>query len=439
MTVAATTAVEHPIVVWFRRDLRVGDHPALAEAVATGRPIVPLFVWDPALLARTGSGRLARLESAVAALDRDLRALGGRLVIREGRSVEAVVAIAREVGTRTVHASRDYTPFAVARDRRVAAEVDLRLFSGTLAVEPEATGDTRVFSAFHRRWSAEPIDPPTAAPIRIEVPPGIAGEAPHAAPPVGEPEALARLAAFARRDASDYATGRDRLDREGTSRLGADLHFGTVSPRQVLAAIAEPSFRRQLAWRDWASHVLWFRPMARHVAWRETARDLTWVDDPPGFAAWRDGRTGYPVVDAAMRQLRAEGWLHNRGRMIVASFLTKDLLIDWRLGEAHFQRDLVDADVANNSFGWQWAAGVGTDAAPFFRIFNPVRQGERFDPTGVWVRRWVPEVAALPDRFVHRPWEAPDGSPRGYPAPIVDHAQARARALAWFRDRPRAT
>jgi len=439
VTVAARSAVDLPIVVWFRRDLRVGDHPALTEAVAAGQVVLPLFVWDPALLAPTGSRRLARLEGAVAALDRDLRALGGRLVIRRGRPEEVVAAVVREVGARTVHASRDYTPFALARDERVAREVDLIRFGGTLAIEPEATGDTRVFSAFHRRWSARSIDRPLPAPRRIEVPTGIAGEAAPTITPDGEPEALDRLGRFAQGAAGEYATGRDRLDRDGTSRLGADLHFGTLSPRQVLAAIAEPSFRRQIAWRDWASHVLWFRPMARNVAWREGARDLAWLDDPAGFAAWRDGQTGYPVVDAAMRQLGAEGWIHNRARMIVASFLAKDLLIDWRLGEAHFLRELVDADVANNSLGWQWAAGVGTDAAPFFRIFSPVRQGERFDPTGAWVRRWVPEVAATKDRFVHRPWDDPDGLPAGYPARIVDHAEARARALAWFRERPRAT
>lgn len=437
MTTAAQPAVDQPIVVWFRRDLRVGDHPALAEAVTSGRAVVPLFVWDPVLLARAGSRRLARLEGAVAALDRDLRALGGRLVIRRGRPEAEVVAVAREAGTRAVHASRDYTPFAIARDERVAREVGLALFGGTLAVEPEATGDTRVFSAFHRRWSARTVGRPLPEPRRIDVPPGIDGEAAPVTAPDGEPEALDRLGGFVREAAGDYETGRDRLDRAGTSRLGADLHFGTLSPRQVLDAVAEPSFRRQIAWRDWASHVLWFRPTARNVAWREGARGLAWLDDPAGFAAWRDGQTGYPVVDAAMRQLGAEGWIHNRARMIVASFLTKHLLIDWRLGEAHFLRELIDADVANNSFGWQWTAGVGTDAAPFFRIFNPVRQGERFDPTGTWVRRWVPEIESLPDRFVHRPWEAPDGPPRGYPAPIVEHAQARARALAWFRERPR--
>ncbi len=439
MTVAADPAAEGPIVVWFRRDLRVGDHPALAAAVGSGRPVIPLFVRDPALMdpARTGPRRLARLERAIAALDRDLRALGGHLVIRSGRPDEVVAAVAHGAGASQVHASRDFTPFAVARDRSVAASLDLRLYPGTLAVEPEATGDTRVFSPFFRRWAAEPIEQPLPIPRRIDVPPRVAGEPPPEVTPEGEPEARARLTAFASTSAADYATGRDRLDQDGTSRLGADLHLGTLSPRQVLAEVEEESFRRQLAWRDWASHILTYRPSARRAAWREDARDLAWLDDDAGFRAWRDGRTGYPVVDAAMRQLSEEGWLHNRARMIVASFLAKDLLVDWRLGEAHFLRELVDGDVANNSFGWQWTAGVGTDAAPFFRIFNPVRQGERFDPSGVWVRRWVPEVAALPDRFVHRPWMTPDGPPRGYPAPIVEHAQARARALAWFRERPR--
>jgi deoxyribodipyrimidine photo-lyase len=428
-----------PIVVWFRRDLRLSDHLALTEAAAAGRPVVPLFVWDPLLVdpRRTGARRLERLEGAITALDRDLRAKGGRLIVRRGRPEEVVVSVAREAGAGAVYASRDYTPFANARDRRVSSATNLRLFAGTLAVEPESTGEVRVFTPFHRRWLTQSIDVPAPAPMRIDVPDGVLGEQVPDTRPEGESEAHARLDRFARMGADDYAQGRDRLDRDGTSRLGADLHLGTLSPRHVLAAISDASFRRQLAWRDWASHVVWFRPTARRFAWREDLRDLAWLDDPDGFGAWRDGQTGYPVVDAAMRQLRVEGWIHNRARMIVASFLAKDLLVDWRLGEAHFQRELVDGDVASNSFGWQWTAGVGTDAAPFFRVFHPVRQGERFDPSGTWVRRWVPEVAGLPDRFVHRPWEAPAGPPVGYPAPIVDHAFARGRALAWFRGAPR--
>jgi deoxyribodipyrimidine photo-lyase len=435
---SAVAPAKQPIVVWFRRDLRLGDHPALKAAIDTGKPIIPLFVWDPRLLDpnRTGSRRVNRLEQAVAALDRDLHAVGGRLVIRRGPPVDVVPGIAREAGAAVVHASRDYTPYAVSRDERVGAALDLRLHPGTLVVEPEAIGDRRIFTPFHRRWLAETFPEPLAAPQRVDVPAGLTGEPVPSVSPDGEREARARLARFAGM-AGAYAATRDRIDLDGTSRLGADLHLGTLSPNQVLAEVGDDAFRRQLAWRDWASHVLWFRPAARREAWREDGRGLDWLRDELGFDAWRDGRTGYPVVDAAMRQLRAEGWMHGRARMIVASFLTKDLLIDWRLGEAEFLRELVDGDVANNSLGWQWTAGVGTDAAPFFRVFNPVRQGERFDPAGTWVRRWVPEIADLPDRFVHHPWDHPGGAPRGYPPPIVDHARARARALAWFRDRPR--
>ncbi len=448
MTMAAPAA-DAPIVVWFRRDLRLGDHPALADAVASGRPIVPLFVREAALLApRTvAPRRLLRLEAALAALHRDLRAIGGRLIVRDGPAREIVPAVVREAGATAVHASRDHTPFAVARDDAVGDAVDLRLFPGMLAAEPEVTGEVRVFTPFHRRWLATQLREPVAAPTAIRVLDGIrSAEPPYVAPtgdggdgvtPDGEPEARARLTAFVAERASSYGTERDRLDLDGTSRLGADLHLGTLSPAQVLARVADEAFRRQLAWRDWASHILRFRPETRSAAWREEFRDLAWLDDEAGFAAWRDGQTGYPTVDAAMRQLAAEGWIHNRARMIAASFLAKDLLIDWRHGEAHFLRELVDGDVANNSLGWQWTAGVGTDAAPFFRVLNPVRQGERFDPQGAWVRRWVPEVARLPEQYVHRPWEAPGGPPPGYPPPIVDHATARQRALAWFRARPR--
>jgi deoxyribodipyrimidine photo-lyase len=427
-----------PVVVWFRRDLRLPDHPALLAAVAAadrdGAEVVPLFIRDERLIGSGTMGvrRLDRLDGALAALERDLRAVRGRLVIRRGDPREVVPALVSETGASAVHATREHTPYARRRDAAVAARASLTLHDGALLVEPAAMGETRVFSPFHRRWQGLAGAAPLPAPERIRVPAWIPSEPAPEVTPDGSPEAHRRLARFAAGAAAGYANGRDRLDAEGTSRLGSDLHFGVLSPRETYAAVDEAAFRRQLAWRDWAHHVLWFRPEARRLGWRTDLRGLPWRTDEIDLMAWTEGRTGYPTVDAAMRQLASEGWMHNRARMIVASFLAKHLLLDWRLGEAHFLRELVDGDVANNAFGWQWVAGVGTDAAPYHRIFNPVLQGERFDPRGDWVRRFVPEVAGLPAPLIHRPWEAPGGPPAGYPARLVDHRLARDRALAWF-------
>jgi deoxyribodipyrimidine photo-lyase len=431
-----------PIVVWFRRDLRLDDHPALAAAVEDGGPIIPLVVIDPRLERSPSMSphRWRRFESAVAGLDRDLRSIGGRLIVRHGDPRHVVPALVAETEARRVVASRDVSPYAVRRDLVVASAVQLELLPGILAVEPEQVGDARVFAAFHRRWEAVPLGSPHPAPARVTVPEEVTGHAVPDAPPRGTAEALARLDAFVRGRASEYEANRDRLDLEATSGLSADLHLGTISPRRVIAGVDVAAFRRQLAWRDWAHHLLWFHPEIATGRAADDAADLArrepaWRDDLPGLTAWKDGRTGHPVVDAAMRQLAATGTMHNRARMIVASFLTKDLLVDWRLGAAHFLRELEDGDVANNTLGWRWTSGIGHDAAPFFRVFNPVLQARRFDPYGVWVRRWIPELASVPGAWVHEPWAAPGGPPPGYPPRIVDHGAARARALAAFNGR----
>jgi deoxyribodipyrimidine photo-lyase len=400
--------------------------------------VIPVVVVDPALRQSPTMGvrRWHRFEAAVVALDRDLRAAGGRLILRSGDPPEVLARLVAETGAAAVVATRDFTPYAVRRDAAVAIAVPLHLHSGALVVEPEATGDVRVFTAFHRRWAAHGPGLPLPAPSRVSVPDDIASDPPPESPPRGGPEALVHLERFARENAAAYEVDRNRLDRDGTSGLAADLHLGTLSARRAAATVSSAAFVRQLAWRDWAHHQLWFGA-AGGPGFHGRQAELRWRDDAEGVDAWKEGRTGYPTVDAAMRQLRAEGTMHNRARMIVASFLTKHLLVDWRVGEAHFLRELEDGDVANNRLGWRWTAGVGPDAAPFIRVFSPVLQGERFDPEGRWVRRWVPEIAGLPDAFVHRPWEAPGGLPPGYPVPIVDHATARARALAAFADRPR--
>lgn len=455
------------IVVWFRRDLRVDDHPALVDAAASGTPVVPLVVLDVALQRSDAIGgrRWSAYLSRVAGLARDLHALGATLLVRSGDPREVVCAVTAEHRATRVLATRDTTPYGVRRDRAVGDALrpiaTLELRPGSLVVEPEATGPVRVFTAFHRRWTMhsarEPIDAPRhlAAPRPLAATHDVAALVPplgRAVPylgaltPNGGPQAESRLRAFVDTHLDAYPANRHRLDIDGTSGLSADLHFGTLSPVRVVDSVrraaaegavpaaAADAFLRQLAWRDWAHHLLWFD----NAPWSAAgAGEVPWREDPGGVAAWVEGRTGYPVVDAAMRQLAATGTMHNRARMIVASFLTKDLLVDWRIGARHFLRELVDADVANNTLGWRWIAGMGPDAAPFVRVFNPVLQGRRFDPEGRFVRRWIPELAQLPDSTIHQPWVAGTHARPGYPPPIVDHADARRRALAAFAGRRR--
>jgi deoxyribodipyrimidine photo-lyase len=434
---------DRPVVVWFRRDLRLDDNPALGRAVESGRPIVPLVVDDPGLRGpKVAPRRVERYDSAVVALDRDLRQIGGRLIVRSGEAADVVPALVLEVGADEVIATRDLTPLARRRDAAVAAALTgtarLRLLPGTIVVEPEDTGEIKVFAAFFRRWQRLPHRQPLDPPQRIVVPDGVKSEPMPRAKAMGGPEALSRLRGFQADEAGDYARDRNRLDHDGTSRLSPDLHLGTISSLRTAATDSE-AFVRQIAWRDWAHHLLWFA-RETHAGDKDgrnvRAGEPAWLEAGQAYDAWREGRTGYPTVDAGMRQLAQTGWIHNRARLIVASFLTKDLLLDWRLGEAHFLETLIDGDVANNRLGWRWTAGVGHDAAPFVRVLNPVLQGQRFDPHGSWVREWVPELRHVPDAFVHNPWESAS-RPRGYPPPIVNHLEARARALAAYNARMR--
>jgi deoxyribodipyrimidine photo-lyase len=451
-------------IVWFRRDLRLADNPALAAAVAHG-DVLPLFVLDERLLSspRMGAPRLAYLVGALRALDRRLRRAGAPLVVRRGDPRALVPQLVRETAAAAVHCNADVTPYATGRDAEVAERlaatgVPLERSWGTLVHPPTAirTGagrPYRVFTPFFRTWRAEERTAPLPAPDDLSSPAVPSDPLPTLTDltplpwdgdlDAGEEAAGARLERFLAEGVETYESGRDRLAEPGTSILSADLKYGCLSARQVLDRLdrrrpGHEAFERQIAWRDFAAHVM--------HAWPEVAtteldhRALPWRQGGPDLDAWREGQTGVPIVDAGMRQLLHEGWMHNRARMVVASFLCKDLLVDWRLGEAHFLRHLVDGDVASNNLGWQWAAGTGTDAQPFFRIFNPVSQGTRHDPEGRYVRRHVPELAAVPDRFIHRPWEMPPAVQEScgvrigedYPLPIVDHAQAREDALAWF-------
>jgi deoxyribodipyrimidine photo-lyase len=478
-------------VVWFRRDLRVHDHPALTAAVAEADVVVPLFVFDDLLLHGRWSApnRLWFLRESVAALGEALAERGAPLRVIRGRAVGAVPAFVREAGAQALYLTRDATPYGRGRDRIVADALAGRGIAvhakrGLYVHEPDEVrtadgGPFAVYSPFRRAWASRPRRDPLPAPDRIPgggrstAPTGL-DRAPAAAavptladlglpgptadpvllPAPGEPAARARLARWLDAGIDAYADVRDRLDLAVTSRLSQDLRFGLLSPLEVVARADRPGegarvFTSEVIWREFYAHVLWHHPRVVREEFLERLAALPWRTGPSAdadFDAWRDGRTGYPVVDAAMRQLRASGFVHNRARMLAASFLTKDLLLDWRLGEAHFMAHLVDGDLASNNGGWQWAASVGTDPQPYFRIFNPVLQGRRFDPDGGFVRRWVPELARVPAARIHEPWTmTPDEQQAAgcrigidYPAPIVDHAAARERALAAYaavRDR----
>jgi deoxyribodipyrimidine photo-lyase len=445
-------------VVWFRRDLRLHDHPALDHAVREFDRVVPLYVLDDGVLDGRWSSPNRRwfLARALASLSADIAARGGRLAVIRGDPRTTVVAFAHEIGTNAISASRDFGPYGRARDDAVstaaaAAGIAFLAGRGQLVHEPEEIrrdggGAFTVFSPFHRRWQAldlrEMLDAPPAipsGPIPADAsrsPVELLGDPQPTADPElllepGEPAARARLDAWAGSAAlRDYDHGRDRLARDGTSRLSQDLRWGTLSPVEVLrrcsgAGPGPSRFRSELAWRGFYTHLLWHEPRVRRQSFRSEFEGIGGDPDPALVAAWKEGRTGYPIVDAAMRQLRATGWMHNRGRMIVASFLTKHLLVPWRVGEGHFMEHLVDGDPASNNGGWQWAASTGTDPQPYFRIFNPTLQGRRHDPDGEYVRRWVPELRDVPGD-VHQP------APGSYLRPVVDHASARQRALAAY-------
>jgi deoxyribodipyrimidine photo-lyase len=443
-------------VLWFRRDLRLADHPALLAAAEDGRlrhAVVPLFVVDPALWEPSGPPRRAWLVRSLRALhDRT----AGRLVVRHGDPAQVVPRLAAEVGAGRVHVTADAGPYGRRRDAAVAralagADRVLVATGSPYAVGPgrvrQANGEPyRVFSPFLRAWlrhgwpapaASEPVATTAlwARGVDSEEPPPEPDLAGTALPAAGEESALHRWEAFRDSALAGYDQSRNRPDVAGTSALSAHLKYGEIHPRTLLADLARvrsaaaDSYRSELCWREFYADVLWHRPESA----RENLRaefDRMAVDEPGArFDAWREGRTGYPFVDAGMRQLLAEGWVHNRVRMVVASFLVKDLHVWWRLGARWFMARLRDGDLASNQHGWQWVAGTGTDPAPFFRIFNPVTQGEKFDPEGDYVRRYVPELRHLPGKAAHEPWNHPDGHAHGYPERIVDHARERAEAL----------
>ena len=437
-----------PTVFWFRRDLRLADQPALAAAAAAG-PVLGLFVVDPVLWDRAGINRQAFLAAGLDELD---RSMGERLVVRSGRPARVLAELTADLGADRVVATADYGPYGAWRDREVAAALAadgrrLDLVDSPYAVPPGSVtkGDGtayKVFTPFSRAWAAHGWAAPQG-PAEVDwLVPGDRGRRPTAPEtaaelaPAGEEPAEEAAERFLSDGVATYHERRDDPGVEGTSRLSPYLKWGMLHPRQLLARLdhspGAETFRSELAWREFYADVLHQRPETARSAYRPEMATIE-VDEglvaDERFAAWAEGRTGYPIVDAGMRQLVAEGWMHNRVRMIVASFLVKDLHLDWTRGARFFMRHLVDGDLASNSHGWQWVAGTGTDAAPYFRVFNPVTQSKRFDPSGVYIRRWVPELALAPDRSVHDPWTEPNGAPAAYPAPIVDHGVERAEAL----------
>ena len=446
---------------WIRRDLRLRDNATLHVALKHG-DVIPVFVRDPHLGGAISARRQSFLWDALKSLNADLRTKGSRLIFRSGTPESVLTQLLHETGATTIFAEEDYTPYARKRDEKVAQSLPLKLVQGQLVHHPlaalKADGTPyTVFTPFSKNWKAllpTTLDilgapermPAVSAEIRSEdIPPGEQ----NPLFPASEAAAQRRLLDFCSPSPEGrgvgvraYAETRDRVDLDGTSSLSPYLHFGMLGLREAVHHVRQAivhgrdetsrkgaeTWLNELIWRAFYIHILFHFPHVRDGSFRPEYDRIEWVNDPAEFTYWKIGRTGYPIVDAAMRQLRETGWMHNRARMIVASFLVKDLLIDWRWGERWFMENLLDGDLAANNGGWQWTAGVGTDAAPYFRIFNPITQSQKFDPNGDYIRRWVPELAHLAAEDIH----APVGV-KGYPPMIVDHKFARERTLDAYK------
>ena len=443
-----------PVILWFRDDLRLTDHAALHDAFATGQPVIPVFIHDPARPWAPGGAARWWLHHSLRSLGDSVAAIGGTLIARRGDAETIIGALVQETGATAVFTGGMADPAVRALDRRIAAGLKPKgigfrrkrtaTIYGPEQVSTKAGGSFAVYSPFARACLALPSPrDPLPAPLSWPAAPHVASDrledwalcpthpdwagGLRAAWAPGEQGARDRLAAFLSGPIEGYAKRRDLPGEASTSGLSPHLRFGEISANQVFhAAQGSAKFVAELLWREFAYHLLWHHPELPDAPLRQDFTGMTWRNDPAGLKAWQKGRTGVPIVDAGMRQLWHTGWMHNRVRMITASFLVKHLLIDWRLGESWFWDTLVDADLANNAASWQWVAGCGADAAPFFRIFNPVLQGQKFDPDGAYVRRWVPELKSVSDRNIHTPWE------EGHPRPMVDLAEGRARALAAF-------
>jgi deoxyribodipyrimidine photo-lyase len=473
-------------IVWFRQDLRLEDNPALDAALRAGHAIVPVFIWSPEDEGewRPGSAGKWWLHQSLGQLDDALQRLGVRLVRRRAESAGAeLVALVKACKATAVYWNRRYEPGIIERDAAIEASlskdgIPCTRCNGSLLFEPwdvktQSGTPYKVFTPFWKQCRKKlvrvrvlpgPKEMPTPAArpdsidlddLRLEPEIDWAGGFCKEWQP-GEAGAQKALAAFVYDALTNYAVGRNRPDTAGTSRLSPHLHFGEIGPRQVWQAVhtalgadarralpeAADVYLSEIGWREFAYHLLYYFPDTTTMPLRTEFHDFPWTDNRPQLRAWQRGKTGYPIVDAGMRELWETGWMHNRVRMIVASFLVKDLMLPWQAGAAWFWDTLVDADLASNTLGWQWTAGCGADAAPYFRVFNPTAQGRKFDPQGAYVGRYVPELAKLPPRWIHTPWEAPGDVleaadvvlGESYPQPLVDHAEARIRALQAYKD-----
>ena len=459
LRMARPTLTYMPALLWFRRDLRLHDNPALLEAATAGSgEVCGLFVLDPKVWDSAAGVRQAYLLDSLAELN---ASMNGKLLIRAGRPEVVVPQVAAQIRATSVHLAADFGPYGVTRDGRVAAALATAGITWAPIGSPYAVAPGRVtkkdgtayrvYTPFYRAWLAHGWRPPANAPT--STPNWILLDSDDALPQrpdlgaitlpaAGEKAALERWESFQRNGLSEYDELRNRPDLAGTSTLGHHLKWGEIHPRTILADLDDSpgadTFRKEIAWREFYADVMTQQPTSSRISLdRRFDEVMDWASGPAAdeaFTRWAHGNTGFPFVDAGMRQLRAEGWMHNRVRMVVASFLVKDLHLPWQRGAHEFMRWLRDGDIASNSHGWQWAAGCGTDASPYHRIFNPVGQGERFDPNGDYVRRYIPQLRHLTGPSSHTPWLVPDGYDHGYPERMVDHSAERLDALARFAE-----
>ena len=438
-------------IIWFRRDLRINDHPALLAAVESAEQVIPLFILDKTQIKEAGAKLLAYMAQSLRSLD---ESLGNNLHIIEGDQVEVLTALIKKYDVQEVHISAEYERYGAERDARVeAAGIKLVRTGSPYAVTPgrvvkpsDAT-PYKVYTPFYRAWRTHGWRAPAKTPksMKFVQPTSEYRNFPDFPLPkgveiikAGEAAALSRFKEFTKKGLDTYDENRNFAGIDGTSKMSSYLKFGEIHPRTLLENLGESkahdTFRKEIAWREFYADVLFNNPMTDREYYAPRFADMRYDEPGAQFKAWCEGKTGYPFVDAAMRQLIQEGWMHNRTRMVVASFLVKDLHLEWQLGERFFADHLVDYDVASNAHGWQWTAGTGTDASPYYRVFNPIEQGKRFDENGDYIRKYVPELAHLSAAEIHEPWLYLDGYSKGYPERLVDHAIERLESLERLKE-----